>query len=140
LQSLPYLGVHEFSASWRRPGVKVIRFHDAGHTHVSIMLKQGIHPKIVQERLGHSSIAITLDTYSHVTAGLATKPLAWSLALGTDIGGNGTPIGASANVVGTAIAEKEGYKIGWGRYCKYALPAMIMVVGLCNLYLVLRYA
>jgi Na+/H+ antiporter NhaD/arsenite permease-like protein len=46
--------------------------------------------------------------------GLATKPLAWSLALGTDIGGNGTPIGASANVVGTAIAEKEGYKVGWG--------------------------
>ena len=69
-----------------------------------------------------------------------TKPLAWSLALGTDIGGNGTPIGASANVVGTAIAEKEGYKIGWGRYCKYAFPAMLLVVGLCNLYLVLRYA
>jgi len=34
------------------------------------MLKQGIHPKIVQERLGHSTIAITLDTYSHVTPGL----------------------------------------------------------------------
>ncbi len=67
-------------------------------------------------------------------------PLAWSLALGTDIGGNGTPIGASANVVGIAIAEKEGYKIGWGRYCKYAFPAMLAVVGLCNLYLVLRYA
>jgi Na+/H+ antiporter NhaD/arsenite permease-like protein len=68
-----------------------------------------------------------------------TKPLAWSLALGTDIGGNGTPIGASANVVGTAIAEKEGYKIGWGRYCKYALPAMILVVGLCNLLLIVKY-
>jgi integrase len=34
------------------------------------MLKQGVHPKIVQERLGHSSIAMTLDTYSHVTPGL----------------------------------------------------------------------
>jgi integrase len=34
------------------------------------MLKQGVHPKIVQERLGHSSIRITLDTYSHVTPGL----------------------------------------------------------------------
>lgn len=39
-------------------------------SHASIMLKQGIHPKIVPERLGHSSIAVTLDTYSHVTAGL----------------------------------------------------------------------
>ncbi len=74
------------------------------------------------------------------TQGFATKPLAWSLALGTDIGGNGTPIGASANVVGTAIAEKEGYRVGWGRYCKYAMPAMMLVVGLCNLLLIVRYA
>ena len=50
--------------------VKVIRLHDARHTHASIMLKQGIHPKIVQERLGHSTIQMTLDTYSHVAPGL----------------------------------------------------------------------
>jgi integrase len=53
-----------------RAGVKVIRLHDARHTHASLMLKQGIHPKIVQERLGHSTIQMTLDTYSHVTPGL----------------------------------------------------------------------
>lgn len=53
-----------------RAGVKVIRFHDARHTHASLMLKQGTHPKIVQERLGHASIQITLDTYSHVVPGL----------------------------------------------------------------------
>ena len=47
-----------------------IRLHDARHTHASLMLKQGIHPKIVQERLGHASIQITLDTYSHVAPGL----------------------------------------------------------------------
>ena len=53
-----------------RAGVKVIRLHDARHTHASLMLKQGIHPKIVQERLGHASISMTLDTYSHVAPGL----------------------------------------------------------------------
>lgn len=53
-----------------RCGLKGIRLHDARHTHASLMLKQGIHPKIVQERLGHSSIQITLDTYSHVAPGL----------------------------------------------------------------------
>lgn len=53
-----------------KSGVRVIRFHDARHTHASLMLKQGIHPKIVQERLGHATIAITLDTYSHVVPGL----------------------------------------------------------------------
>ena len=73
------------------------------------------------------------------TAGLPLPTLAWSLALGTDIGGNATPIGASANVVGTAIAEREGYPISWGTFLKYALPGMIMVVGLCWLYLIIRY-
>jgi len=53
-----------------RAGIKRIRFHDARHTHASLMLKQGIHPKIVQERLGHASIQMTLDTYSHVAPGL----------------------------------------------------------------------
>jgi len=75
-----------------------------------------------------------------ISHGLALPTLSWTLALGTDIGGNATPIGASANVVGTAIAEKEGYPITWGTFMKYALPGMIMVVGLCWLYLALRYA
>ena len=60
--------------AWRnlasKTGLKGIRLHDARHTHASLMLKQGIHPKIVQERLGHASITITLDTYSHVAPGL----------------------------------------------------------------------
>ena len=43
-----------------------IRFHDLRHTHATLMLKAGVHPKIVSERLGHADIQITLDTYSHV--------------------------------------------------------------------------
>jgi len=74
-----------------------------------------------------------------LTPGLKLPTLAWTLALGTDIGGNATPIGASANVVGTAIAEKEGYPISWGRFMKYALPAMIIVLGVAWLLLVARY-
>jgi len=53
-----------------KAGLKPIRLHDARHTHASLMLKQGIHPKIVQERLGHSTISMTLDIYSHVAPGL----------------------------------------------------------------------
>jgi Na+/H+ antiporter NhaD/arsenite permease-like protein len=73
------------------------------------------------------------------TSNLPLHPLAWTLALGTDIGGNATPIGASANVVGTAISEREGYPIGWGRYLKYGVPSTILVVGLCWVLLLLRY-
>lgn len=54
----------------RHIGLKGISLNAARHTHASFMLKQGIHPKVVQERLGHSSIQITLDTYSHVSPGL----------------------------------------------------------------------
>ena len=64
---------------------------------------------------------------------------AWALAMGTDIGGSGTPIGASANVAGTAIAAREGYAIGWGRYCKYSAPAAVIVLAISMVMLLLRY-
>jgi len=67
---LPNTVTHAWIKLVRRTGLKGIRLHDARHTHASLMLKQGVHPKIVQERLGHSSIQITLDTYSHVAPGL----------------------------------------------------------------------
>ena len=51
-------------------GVGHVRIHDLRHAHATLMLRQGIHPKIVSERLGHANIAITLDTYSHVVPGL----------------------------------------------------------------------
>jgi integrase len=51
-------------------GLPKIRFHDLRHTAATLMLKQGIHPKVVQERLGHSNIGITLNTYSHVLPSL----------------------------------------------------------------------
>jgi len=59
-----------FSAEWskfiRRKGLPRVRFHDLRHAHATLMLLQGVHPKIVSERLGHSNIGITLDIYSHV--------------------------------------------------------------------------
>ncbi|MBT2284259.1 site-specific integrase [Paenibacillus polymyxa] len=58
-----------FEARWldllRRSGLPKIRFHDLRHTHASLLLKQNVHPKIVSERMGHSSVGITLDRYSH---------------------------------------------------------------------------
>ena len=50
-----------------RAGVPTIRFHDLRHTSATLLLSQGVHGKIVQERLGHANIAMTLDLYSHVT-------------------------------------------------------------------------
>lgn len=73
------------------------------------------------------------------TSGVPISTLAWSLALGTDIGGSATPIGASANVVGTSVAQKNGYPIGWGRYCKKIAPATVIVLAVSTVYLFVRY-
>jgi integrase len=61
---------HAWTKLVRRCGLSGVRLHDARHTHASLLLKQGVHPKVVQERLGHASIAITLDTYSHTVQGM----------------------------------------------------------------------
>jgi Na+/H+ antiporter NhaD/arsenite permease-like protein len=74
-----------------------------------------------------------------IVGGMNLAPLAWALALGTDLGGNATPIGASANVVGTSLAHNEGYPISWKRFLLYALPPMLITVGICHLMLILRY-
>jgi integrase len=62
-----------WEATAARASLKVIRFHDARHTHATVLLKLGVHPKIVQERLGHSSFAMTLDIYSHVEEAAALR-------------------------------------------------------------------
>jgi integrase len=59
-----------FAAFVRRSRMKAFRFHDLRHTHATQLLKAGVHPKVVSERLGHSAIGITLDTYSHVLPGM----------------------------------------------------------------------
>lgn len=53
-----------------KAGLSDVRLHDLRHTHATLMLKAGVHPKILSERLGHANIGITLDTYSHVLPGL----------------------------------------------------------------------
>jgi integrase len=58
-----------FNKITKREGLK-LRLHDLRHTHATMMLKLGIHPKVVSERLGHATVAFTLDTYSHVVPGL----------------------------------------------------------------------
>lgn len=74
-----------------------------------------------------------------LSAGVPLPVLAWALALGTDIGGSASPIGASANVVGLSIASREGYEISWGKYCKYMVPASVITLAICTAYIWIRY-
>ncbi|MBR5645474.1 MAG: citrate transporter [Treponema sp.] len=74
-----------------------------------------------------------------VSSGVSLPTMIWSLSMGTDIGGSATPIGASANVVGTSVAGKAGYPVGWGTYCKKALPATIIVMIISTVYIFAVY-
>ncbi len=67
---LPDTVTHAWLKLARRVGLNGVRFHDARHTHASLLLKQNVHPAVVQQRLGHASIATTIDVYSHIMPGL----------------------------------------------------------------------
>ena len=71
--------------------------------------------------------------------GVALTTMTWALSMGTDIGGSATPIGASANVVGTSVAAKAGHPVSWGAYCKTAVPATVIVMIISTLVIFVRY-
>lgn len=71
--------------------------------------------------------------------GVALTTMTWALSMGTDIGGSATPIGASANVVGTSVAAKAGHPVSWGSYCKTAVPATVIVMIISTLVIFVRY-
>ena len=73
------------------------------------------------------------------STGVDLMTLAWALSIGTDVGGSATPIGASANVVGTSVAAREGYPIGWGKYCRTAAPATAIVLIISMIIMYVRY-
>jgi Na+/H+ antiporter NhaD/arsenite permease-like protein len=66
-------------------------------------------------------------------------PLWWSLALGADLGGNATLVGASANVVVASLAERSGYPISFGRFLRYGVATTVLSLVLATLYVWLRY-
>lgn len=82
-------------------------------------------------------IPLVKDVGAMTTLDLA--PLWWALALGADIGGNATIVGASANVVVNGMAEREGYKFGFIEYMKTAVPITIAGLLICTVYIYFRY-
>lgn len=72
----PTFLTHEWVKIVKGSRLPRIRFHDLRHTHATLLLKEGVHPKIASERLGHSKVGITLDLYSHVLPGMQEDAVA----------------------------------------------------------------
>jgi P protein len=71
--------------------------------------------------------------------GLPLTPMVWSLSFGTCFGGNGTLIGASANVVGVGLSEQQGYPISFMGYFKTGFPIMIISVFVATIYMLITH-
>lgn len=80
-----------------------------------------------------------IKSLAATTTGADLGVLAYALSIGTDIGGSATPIGASANVVGTSVVSKAGHPVGWGKYCKTAIPATAIVLLIAMAVIKFRY-
>jgi len=67
---------HTFARIAMQVGLNGVRFHDLRHTFASLMLLRGAKPKVISEALGHSSVAFTMDTYSHIIEGMQEDAMA----------------------------------------------------------------
>lgn len=73
-------------------------------------------------------------------SGIQAEPLWWALSMGACLGGNGTLIGASANVVLAGISKNAGYPISFGRYFKVGFPMMLVSIAVCSVFLLIKFA
>ena len=102
-------------------------------------LKDGVHELInFPGTIETDSGSFQLSVYGDIDIN-NEEVIKFQEAIGTDIGGSATPIGASANVVGTSVAAKNGYPIGWGKYCAKLAPATVIVLALSTAYIFVRY-
>ena len=80
---------------------------------------------------------IPLIQHLGTISGMNVTPLWWALSLGACLGGNGTIIGASANVIAVGIAEEHGVKISFSHFFKIAFPVMILTIVVASVYILL---
>lgn len=105
---------------------------------VIILFGSGIASAIIDNIPFAATMIPVIRTLSSMQ-GVDLQTLAWTLSMGTDIGGSATPIGASANVVGTSISAKNGYPISWKEYCKYQVPVTLLVLAISTAVIIIRY-
>ncbi len=105
----------------------------------TLLWSGGIASGIVDNVPFALSMAYVLENIVKFAGVPALSIMVWATSLGTDIGGNFTPIGASANVVAYTAMERKGQIIGWGRWIKLAIPATIISLIIANIGIWIKY-
>lgn len=134
--ALVHVGALKRVAAWLIPLTK----ESHGLALVVILLASALISAVVDNIPYVTAMTPVVSELIAATPALAaSNAMWWSLALGADLGGNATAIGASANVVIVGIARKAGLHISFAQWLKYGIPTTIVTVGLCVPYLLLRY-
>ena len=131
-------GENTLQSGWNRAGVEKNNGGSLTIMVIIIIWLSAIASAFV-DNIPFAATMVPVITSLSATMGVDLHTLAWTLSMGTDIGGSATPIGASANVAGTAIAARDGHPISWGKYCKYSAPAAVIVIALSMVMILLRY-
>ena len=92
----PEVVSRSFRQAVKKAMLPMIRPHDLRHTHATLALQAGVHPKVVSERLGHATVAITLDTYSHAIPALQEEAAQLIAGLGVRLNGDDRPTSGQA--------------------------------------------
>lgn len=109
----------------------------AGTTFLVLWFSGGASAVI--DNIPYAATMTPLVQQLHAGHGANADVLWWALAIGTDLGGNATIIGASANVVLAALSEREGHRISFWTYLRYGLPVTVATLAVSSVYLWLRY-
>lgn len=134
--SLVHVGALEKLAQWLVPYTE--KSH--GLALIIILIASAIISAIVDNIPYVTAMSPVISELVAATPALAaSNAIWWSLALGADLGGNATAIGASANVVVVGIARKQGLHISFAQWLKYGIPTTVVTVGLCVPYMLIRY-
>jgi len=104
-----------------------------------LLYGSGVISAVVEDVPFSLTMSYVIKDLSFVPLSLSTSLLVWTVSLGIGIGGNGTPIGASANVVAYTSLEKHGIFAGWIRWMKIAIPPTVAALLLCNVMLYIKY-
>ena len=104
----------------------------------ALLWGSGIASGIVDNVPFALSMAYVLENIIKFAGVPALSIMVWATSLGCDIGGNFTPIGASANVVAYSTMEKSGHHIGWGRWLKLAIPATFIALIISNIGIIIK--
>ncbi len=133
VEGVIHVGIIESLAS----GLFQLTAGDPALTSLSLLWVSGIASGIV-DNIPYTATVIPV-VQGLEARGVDPEPLWWSLALGADMGGNATIIGASANVIIASLAGRAGHPISFRAFLRYGVAVVVMSLAICSLYLYLRY-